>query len=64
MHLRHSDQILRGKLASRQADAGQTQFGGKLLHNCGLPDSGRTPDKNGPDKPNLQKKLLELILVN
>ena len=62
--LRHSDQILRGKLASCQADAGQAQLCGKLLYNRGLPDSGCTPDKNGPDKPDLQKKLLELILVD
>ncbi len=62
--LRHSDQILRGKLASCQADAGQVQLCGKLLYNRGLPDSGRTPDKNGQDKPNLQKQLLELILVD
>ena len=63
-NLRHSDQILRGKLASCQADAGQPQLCGKLLHNRGLSNSGCAPDKNRLDKPNLQKKLLELILVD
>ena len=53
----HADQILRRKLASGQADTGKAELGGKLFNNGGFADARRTPDKDRPDKTDVQKNI-------
>jgi hypothetical protein len=60
--LRHSDEVFGRKLTAEQRHAGQSDFVGEPLHQCGFPDAGRPPDENRACHRNVQQEVAKLPL--
>ena len=61
--LRHTDDVLRGKLAAQQRNALQSHIRRKLPYNGRFSDAGSAPDKHRANSRHIQQHIHKLVLI-